>query len=302
MLHILHGFQTAAVHTVFITDSYIIYKYLFPRLVDKKFRRIFFSAFKRIQYPVHDRQNFSGMAVLYFPAYHAGAPAEHTDRRIGIKLHNIVFINKCQVNGKMAVNQIDLRKSELPYGHIHLRIRARPHMILAEKRAEVLHKGRFSSGRPLCFFRRQESFRRLHVGKAHFLLADAHFPEFLFRQKLHGCRVQNLGLLENNILYLLNHFGLHFQERLFFIHIQISCAAEDCFFHMIIKRPHDECRAVKPFLFQIREKLVMFPCNMLYVFFQPVIDLQPAVFDKFPRQKLFHFCYRAEDDLIFLHE
>ena len=127
MLHILHGFQTAAVHTVFITDSYIIYKYLFSRLVDKKFHRIFFLRFlKRIQYPVHDRQNFSGMAVLYFPAYHAGAPAEHTDRRIGIKLHNIVFIDKCQVNGKMAVNQIDLRKSELPYGHIHLRIRARP--------------------------------------------------------------------------------------------------------------------------------------------------------------------------------
>ena len=73
MLHILHGFQTAAVHTVFITDSYIIYKYLLSRLVDKKFRRIFFSTFKRIQYPVHDRQYFSGMAVLHFPAYHTGA-------------------------------------------------------------------------------------------------------------------------------------------------------------------------------------------------------------------------------------
>ena len=127
---------------------------------------------------------------------------------------------------------------------------------------------------------RQKAHRFRDVGKAHFFLPNAHFPEVPLRQHPERRRKQNGFLFPHNIPEVGHHFWLKGQKFCLIPLLQQAAALQDFVPDRIVKGPHHGGGTVKSRLFQERKQLVVLPGNVFDIRQQLVVYLQPGVLDE----------------------
>ena len=197
---VLHHFEHAAEASVLVAHGNIENVDEEIGLLDPEFGLVLLARTQFVNHFFHHMCALAGMAVHDFTPDDVAAAREHAVVGVGVEANKFVFVDEREVDGHVAVDEIDLLEGELAGGHIEFLVGTGRIAVFREQLCQIGGEAFGGCGRGSGFGGRLAMVDcDVQIGIADFVVAGFHLREFFFADHGAGCGIEDGFLLVHEV-------------------------------------------------------------------------------------------------------
>ena len=199
---------------------------------------------------------------------------------VAVEAHQFVLVYKRQVNGHVAIDQVDLFERKFTGGHIEFLVGAGRVTVFREQLRQI--GGETLSGRSgsSCFGGRLAVVDfNIEIGVTDFVIAGLHLRKLFFAD--HGARsgIEDSFLLVHQVATVVDQLFALGHESIIIAGIEESATFAHVVAHHVVEGPHRRGGAVESLLFQHGVELILLALVVQGIFVDAFDQIDPLIFD-----------------------